>query len=141
MVGIWDPAGAPLASVLIPAGAGASFDGQFRTVAIAPLVLSVGSGYIVGGENFIDSGDRLAANVSQVLDPRIQYVDATFSNMGSGFVRPTLFSIATTGFYGPSFSVSTVSVPEPGLISLMGVGLACLGAVYRRSRKTRIVRT
>src|SRR6266496_919679 len=51
-VGIWDPSGNLLASVLIPAGSAAILDGQFRTVAIAPLVLPIGVGYIVGGENF-----------------------------------------------------------------------------------------
>ncbi|MEX0679646.1 MAG: hypothetical protein WD063_21430 [Pirellulales bacterium] len=131
-VGIWNPAGTLLDSVLIPAGVAAPLDGQFRTIAIAPLVLAPGAGYIVGGENFSNSGDRLADDVTQVVDSRIGYIDATFSTIGSGFVRPTSFSVATTGFYGVSFST-----PEPSGIALGAMALGALvGFVRRLARRT-----
>ena len=136
MVGIWSPGGALLASVLVPAGAVASLDGQFRTIAIAPIVLAVGNGYIVGGENFAQNTERLAFNVTQTVDPRIAFVDATFSDVGSGFVRPTNFSVAETGFYGPSFSVAgTQNVPEPATLLLLGSGLAGVLTQVRKRRK------
>ena len=47
-VGIWAPDGTLLASVLVPAGLVGTLDGQFRSINIAPLVLPVGVGYIVG---------------------------------------------------------------------------------------------
>lgn len=138
-VGIWNPAGALITSVFVPAGTVAALDGQFRTIFFAPIVLNVGSGYIVGGENFVTNPERLAFNVSQTLDPRIAYVDATFSALGSGFVRPTQFSTATTGFYGPSFSIagSSAAIPEPATIMLLGTGLVGTVAAIRKRRRAR----
>jgi hypothetical protein len=125
-VGIWDPSGTLLTSTTIPAGTGAPFDGQFRTVAVAPITLLPGNGYIVGGENFAASTDRIASNVtSQTLFPTLRYIDATFSPIGSGFVRPATFSAATTGFYGPSFSV-----PEPATAAVLLLG--SIGLLMRR---------
>ena len=34
----------------------------------------------------------------------LQFVDATFSIVGSGSTRPTPFSVATSGFFGPNFA-------------------------------------
>ena len=130
-VGIWSPSGTLLASATVPAGTAAGFDGQFRTVSITPITLTPGAGYIVGGENFANSTDRIASDVpSQIVDPRITYVDATFSNIGLGFTRPATFSIATTGFYGPSFSVG---IPEPAAAGALTV-TAC-AMMIRRNRR------
>jgi hypothetical protein len=128
-VGIWSPTGVLLTSTTVPAGTGAPFDGQFRTVAVTPITLVPGNGYIVGGENFTNSPDRLASNVpAQTVFPTLRYVDATFSLAGPGLIRPTNLSVAENGFYGPSFSV----VPEPS-IAAGGVTLAAL--LLRRRRR------
>jgi hypothetical protein len=55
-VGIWGPGGALLTSILVPTGVAASLDGQYRTVPIAPLLLSVGDGYIVSVHLRVDRG-------------------------------------------------------------------------------------
>jgi hypothetical protein len=106
-VGIWNPAGALIAStnVTIPSGTGATLDGNYRTVSITPTLLPVGNGYIVGGYNGSGSTDCLSANVTQTPHPNINYVDATFSGLNGIFERPASFSAANNGFYGPGFQV------------------------------------
>ncbi len=125
-VGIWAPNGTLLTSVVVPAGTAAPLDGQYRIADIPDIMLPVGTGYIIGGENFSSSNDRLVANALQVVDPRIHFVDATYSLIGSGFVRPTYFSIADTGFEGPMAAL----VPEPATVLLLATGL-------RRVRRSR----
>jgi hypothetical protein len=103
-VGIWSPAGTLLTSILIPVGVAAPLDGMFRFQSIAPINLPVGNGYIVGGRNFAASTDLMACGsggpcdglLVQTVDPRLAFVNATFSNPG-GFTEPTFFSIAHEG--------------------------------------------
>lgn len=132
-VGIWNPAGVLLASAVVPAGLGAPLDIQWRTVGIAPLLLLPGTGYIVGGENFFNNTERLASNVIFAINPAVSFVDATFSTIGSGFTRPTSFSVADNGFFGPSFASQEV-IPEPASLMLLGSGLAMAAWRMRRKR-------
>src|SRR5258708_7382914 len=109
----------------------------------AAINLPVGNGYIVGGQNFAANTDGLVCGsggacdglLAQTIDPRLAFVNATFS-VGGGFTEPTFFSVAHEGFYGPSFSAA--AVPEPSsmvllAIDLIGVGLAMR---YRKPRTT-----
>jgi len=135
-VGIWGSDGSLLASTFVTAGDQPFLAGQFRTTFIAPIFLTPGVGYIVGGDqNFSASPDPLAVDVtSQALVPELQFVHATVSTLG-GFQRPTNFAAATTGFYGPSFTTITAT-PEPGTYALVGTGLMLL-AIARRRRASR----
>ena len=133
MVGLWDPSGTLLASALVPGGTVAGLDGVYRMVAISAITLTPGVNYVVGGENFDTSGDRLAANVTQAIDAHLSFGDATFSSLGSGFVRPDQDSSATTGFYGPMFGI-TAEAPEPATVALMALGLAGIGFRRRTTR-------
>ena len=115
--GIWNPAGTLLVSVVIPAGTAADLRGVWRSVPVSPVVLTPGNGYIVGGFNGSPLTDRLAFNVVHTfVHPSINYVDATFSGINGIFERPTSFSGAETGFYGPSFQLSLG--PEPLVVDL-----------------------
>jgi hypothetical protein len=122
---------------------------MFRFVNVAPVALAVGNGYVVGGENFAANTDRLACGsgggcdglLTQTLDPRLAFVNATFSNLGSGFVDPTQFSIAHEGFYGPSFSAAAVPAPliGHGLLVVLAVGSVLFGRKLLESLKKRTI--
>ncbi len=60
--------------------------------------------------------------MGDIFNPDISFVSATFSNINTALERPTIFSSATSGFYGPSFTVSTTAVPEPS--SILGTAVA-----------------
>ncbi len=106
-VGIWDPHGNLLSSVVVPAGAEAPLeDGMWRTIKITELVLPAADGYIVGGYNGHNAVDRVAFDVQQTMHPSISLVDATFSDANGLFECPTNFAgAAENGIYGPSFQV------------------------------------
>jgi hypothetical protein len=135
-VGIWSPTGTLLASTTVSAGTVNSLVGQFRTAFITPIVLTPGTGYIVGGLNSANNTERLAGNVTpQTTDTRIVYFDATFSDTTTTLVRPTQFSSASTGFYGPSFSIAPAA-PEPSTGALFAAS-GMLGFVALRQRRRR----
>jgi len=129
-VGLWDTGGNLLVSAVLGSGTSEALDGIWRTVDVADTILTVGSGYIVGGYNGATSTDVLKANVSQTVASEITFVDATFSNFGATLDRPTIFSVASSGFYGPSFQYQ--AVPEPATMVALGLGAA---ALLRRRRK------
>jgi hypothetical protein len=148
-VGIWSPGGGLLTSALVPAGAAAGLDGMFRFVLVTPVNLAAANGYVVGGENFAANTDRLACGsgggcdglLTQTLDPRLAFVNATFSDIGSGFVDPTQFSVAHEGFYGPSFSAAAVPAPiiGQGLLVVLAVGAVLFGRKLLESLNERTI--
>ncbi|MEE8507560.1 MAG: hypothetical protein V3T07_00735 [Myxococcota bacterium] len=151
-VGLWAPDGTLLRQVTVLTDS--TLDGQFRTVFFTddPLVLrpageSESRGYIVGGENFTLNPDVTACGgdgaslcvsdlVLQTFDPRVDFMDATFSLLNEGFTRPTRVSgdpfgpTLTGGFYGPSFSVI---IPQPSTGLLLAAGLIVLALARRHS--------
>lgn len=134
-VGIWNSAGVLLASTVLGTGTSEVLDGLYRMHSIGAIALAAGSGYIVGGLNSSNSADRLAMDVAMTLNADIDYVDATFSGVNNTFERPTNFSVANTGFFGPMFaSRSAVTVAEPAGMALAGLALALVAIGARRRR-------
>ena len=132
-VGIWNHEGTLLASGTVPAGTAGLLDNVFRTVKIEPLELGVGAGYVVGGLNYLSSGDRLLSNVTQSVASSVRFIDATFSPITGILSRPTGFSLASNGFYGPMVFIREAgTLPAPTTIALFSFGFA--GLAWLRSR-------
>lgn len=131
-VGIWAPDGTLITSDILPGGTAATLDGIWRIIDVADVVLTVGNGYIVGGYNGNTSTDVLKYDVNDTVASQLTFVDATFSNINGNFERPTNFSAAVSGFYGPSFNYVDGAVPEPGSMIALGAGIA---ALLRRRKK------
>jgi hypothetical protein len=132
-VGIWDANGALLTSTIVPSSTAARLDIQYRVSDISPLLLSVGTGYVVGGLNTEQSGDRLVANVSFTIDPRLAFSHPTFSTFTSTLLEPTNNSVAFAGFFGPIFEID--SVPEPSPFVLVGFSGIVLVVMRRINSK------
>ena len=118
-VALWDLSGTmiPNTNVVIPAGIGAPLDWIWRTVDITPVVLAPGNGYIIGGYNGMGLSECIKGDVTQTVDARLNFVDATFSDLGPGLERPTQFSGFGNGLYGPGFQLSSYK-PEGRLFGV-----------------------
>lgn len=132
-VGIWNTAGALLASVIVPAGA--PNDGIWRFAAITPLTLTAGNRYFIGGQDTDADSDSYVTSVSNlVLAPQLTFIGSAVSPAGSGFAFPSSINNTTTGGrFGPSFQFNA-AVPEPASWALMIVGFGLVGVSMRRRK-------
>jgi hypothetical protein len=135
-VGIWNSSGTLLASSTVPAGTAAPLDsnGLFREITLAlPIFLPAGNSYAVGAFFSGGSADSQAVNwTSMATAPGISYAEVRFVNNSSTLTFPTITS-SFLGLPGGSFVVSPV--PEPGTLSLLGVGLVAWTVLRRRAAR------
>jgi hypothetical protein len=114
-------------------------------VAITPITLAIGTGYVIGGQEFSTDTERLACGSGGICDGTlsittvagITFVNGTFDGPWPG--EPTSFTLAHDGLFGPSFSVNVV--PEPTTISLFALGLLGFCILHRCRTKTSVSRT
>lgn len=134
-VGLWNPAGTLLASVLVPVGTAAALVDGFRTVDIPDLTLDVGDGYVVGATFLQGSGDWQAAGLlGLAVAPGLVYVEGRFVNgTGAGLLTRPLS--ATDGLPGGSFLIDGVPgvLPAPGSVALVGLALLLAAGQRRRA--------
>jgi len=145
LVGIWDQGGTLLTSATVLAPGPASPDG-FRYVAtpFAPLTLTSGQTYFIGGRDLTTDGDSYIAGLNFLQsDPAITFRGAARSADGSGFAFPSLVTLGSRGRFGPNFQFDVIpdapapggGVPEPASWAMMILGFGLSGALIRRRRQ------
>ncbi len=99
-VAIWDGSGSILVQGTV--GTSAPLDNKFRYVSVAGTVLNPGQTYTIGATFRAFSPDDLIVPASGLTtDPGITFSVAAYG-LGSGLVRPNVFS-GLTGYFGPNF--------------------------------------
>lgn len=140
-VGLFDSAGALLASATIPSGTGAPLINQFRYVAITPVTLQAGMTYEVGALYLSDHDalffpdtvtDDPVTNFA--TDPRITFNRAMF-NTGITLAAPLDSGNLSGGYFGPNFLIQAADIPEPSAV-MFGVvaALSVLGVIVRKRK-------
>lgn len=131
-VGLWASNGALLYSVSVAAGTGAVLDGNFRFVDIAPIALTVGSSYLVAATYAGVTDDWYMVDATFTSAPMITY-DAARWEYGGALAFPSQVNGNSTGYWGGDVRLaSVVATPEPGTLSLMGLGVTGMFALRRR---------
>jgi len=123
-VGIWDASGNEVASGTVtptdPDIQGFLWD------AISPVTLPAGT-YQIGA--LVDNDDPYYANAASISSvPGVTYDGGVY--LLGAFGNPTSVGYEPDGRFGPDFMIS--SVPEPGAMTLLLLGLGGLGFLRRR---------
>lgn len=141
-VGVWNSAGALVASATVAAGTSNALDGHFRYASIAPVTLAAGH-YRIGGVNIGDSsgnGDWYGYDPTNVAyGPEITFQGYRYTPTYSSttLTDPTSEEGGPGGliaFFGGNFKYTTSEVPAPSsVVALIGMGL--MGLVAARKRR------
>jgi hypothetical protein len=98
---------------------------------ISAITLNVGRYAIAAVYDQNDDFIRTGTSIGTIGE--ISYIEATTA--AGGLTFPNRFVGANGGFLGPNFSTqTTLAVPEPVTLAILGLGLTGLG--FARRRKT-----
>jgi len=130
-VGIWNAGGTLLRSAVITTAD--SLQAGYYYEAVAPLLLTGGGVYTIGIWTNDDFGTDATPSPINV-NGNLSIQTGVFSPFGGGFAFPTI--IDSRAFAGANF-LSSAAVPEPGTLSLIGLGLISVARRTLRRRRAR----
>jgi hypothetical protein len=119
-----------LVSTTLPAGGGTLLDG-FDYVSIAPFFLAAGDYVIAMTMPFRNADTQSISNTSETTSSPVTYVDSAFA-ASSTLVFPSIEGAFAQGLFGPNFTFTPASVPEPTGVSIMATMLLGVAFVARR---------
>jgi hypothetical protein len=143
-VGIWDSLGNLVLTATVPAGGCGGVADQLgmQTWCTVDVNKVLGPGtYIIGAtwdsllDDMIFPGTLASEGLASVNGPSVSFIQDQY--IAGGFADPTNSTGELEAYFGPNFRyTSTVTTPEPGTLSLLGIGL--LGAVGVIRRKLNV---
>ena len=113
--------------------ADASIDGFYYAALASAVDLTAGMKYVLGAMHFIDDSDSYWSGPATITTNYISMTEDVFPSLGNlGFVFPTESSPGNLGRIVPNMLATPSAVPEPGTLTLPGLGLVGIGLASRR---------
>jgi hypothetical protein len=124
-----------LESVTVPSGTSGTLIDGFRYESVSPFALAADTYVIVMTMPAFNADTQWAEVSSFSTASGITYLNSAIDDGGSlHFPDPAFNGLYAPGFFGPNFTFTSSTVPEPSTYSALGLGLAALLAFARRRR-------